>query len=112
VADEPETTEPDAPEPDGQPTVASLDARLDRIEQAIREFFAQPGQAEELAAAPDIKAEVRAAVAEVQAADKADQEQAAAELSLKEQIGQLRAQVEKPPQEYKRATERMGWAKP
>jgi hypothetical protein len=107
---EPPATPPAEPaEPAGGPTVDSLDARLDRLEDMIKGFFGQqPGQAE----TPDIKGEVRAAVREVQAADKAKADKAAEQKSLADQVAELKAEVEKAPQEYKRATQRMGWTTP
>lgn len=107
---EPPTTPPAEPsEPAGGPTVDSLDARLDRIEEMIKGFF---GREPEQAEAPDIKGEVRAAVREVQAADKAKAAKAEQEQSITDQIAELKAKVETAPQEYKRATQRMGWNRP
>ena len=98
----------------GDPTLASLDGRLDRLESLIENFISggSGGQAE----APDIKAEVRAAVREVQAKDKAkaDKETAdAAEAqSIEDRIKHLEHKTEDAPMEYRPVTNFLGWAKP
>ena len=105
--------EPAAPaEHDGE---GSLETRVGRIESAgeqIRELLTGGGGQREEPEAPDIKAEVRAAVREVQAKDKARADKAAEEQSLKEQVANLQAKVETAPQEYKKATNAMGWNRP
>jgi hypothetical protein len=106
---EPPAAPAEPSEPAGGPTVDSLDARLDRLEDMIKGFF---GQQPEPAEAPDIKGEVRAAVREVQAADKAKAAKADQEQSIADQLADLKAKVETAPQEYKRATQRMGWNTP
>ena len=98
----------------GDPTLASLDGRLDRLESLLENFISgSSGQEQE---APDIKAEVRAAVREVQAKDKAkadkDAEQAAAAQSIEDRIKHLEHKTEEAPMEYRRATNMLGWAKP
>ena len=98
----------------GDPTLASLDGRLDRLESMIENFISggSGGQAE----APDIKAEVRAAVREVQAKDKAKADKetadAAAAQSIEDRIKHLEHKTEDAPMEYRRATNMLGWAKP
>jgi hypothetical protein len=51
-------------------------------------------------------------VREVQAKDKAKADRAAEQQSLADQVKDLKAKVETAPQEYKRATQAMGWNRP
>jgi hypothetical protein len=103
---------PDAPGHDG-----GTDERLSRIETTLAEVisFLKGGggpAADPEPEAPDIKAEVRKAVREVQQADRDRAAKAAEQESIKDQIGSIKAMLEKPPQEYRRATQAMGWNKP
>jgi len=106
-----ETAAPE--EPSGEPTVDNLDDRLDRVESTMAEVLAflkgggQPKAGEP--EAPDIKRQVREAVREVQKADGEKAAKAEEEQSIKDQIGELRAALERKPREHKRATRRMGW---
>jgi len=84
---------------------------MDRLEALVERFIEGTTNRPE-PEAPDIKAEVRAAVREVQKSDKDKEAKAAEQQSIQDQIAELKAAVEKPPQEFRRVTERMGWAKP
>jgi hypothetical protein len=113
MAEETETTEAETPDAPGHE--GSTDERLDRVETTLAEVLAflkgsGPAKAEE--PERDIKAEVRDAVREVQAKDKAKADKAAEEQSLKDQLADLKAKVETPPFEYRRVTQVMGWNKP
>jgi len=117
--EEPQQQQETAPEVEsggghGDPTLASLDGRLDRLESLIENFISGSSRGE--AEAPDIKAEVRAAVREVQAKDKAKAEKetadAAAAQSIEDRIKHLEHKTEDAPMEYRRATNVLGWAKP
>src|SRR5215469_3343190 len=98
----------------GDPTLASLDGRLDRLESMIENFIS--GGSGQQAEAPDIKAEVRAAVREVQAKDKAKADKetadAAAAQSIEDRIKHLEHKTEDAPMEYRPVTNFLGWAKP
>ena len=113
MAEETEHTEPETPEPSHE---GSEENRLHRLEEQMGEVlnFLRGGQgrAEAEPERPDIKAEVREAVREVQRQDKDKAEKAEAQKSLADQVAELKAQVEKPPFEYRRVTNVMGWAKP
>ena len=65
---------------------------------------------------PDIKAEVRAAVREVNAADRKAKDREAAETekaqSIEDRISALEHVPEDKPMEWKKSTNLMGWAKP
>ena len=115
MADEPETAEPEAPAAEEHDGEGSLETRVGRIESAveqIRELLTGGGGPREEPEAPDIKAEVRAAVREVQAKDAAKAAKAEEQQSLAEQVASLKAKVETAPQEYKKATNAMGWNRP
>src|SRR5215468_2072950 len=104
-----EPAAPDEPGHDG-----TNDERLSRIETTLAEvieFLKGGGPPTTAEAEPerDIKAEMREAIREVQAADKAKADKAQAAQSVQDQIGELRAAIERQPREYKKATRRMGW---
>jgi hypothetical protein len=95
----------------GDPTLHQLAERVDRLTGMFERFMEGGGQQAE-PEPPDIKAEVREAVREVQAKDKAKADRAAEQQSLADQVADLKAKVETPPFEYRPVTNRMGWAKP
>ena len=108
----PETGAAEVPAEGGEhETLGHLSERVDRLAGMLERFLEGSG-GHAPAEPPDIKGEVRAAVREVQAADKAKAEKAAEQQSLQEQIADLKAKVETPPFEYRPVTNRMGWAKP
>lgn len=121
MADEPQTTPPADDEPGagpghetGQgndPTLHQLAERVDRLAGMFEKFMEGSGQPAE-PDRPDIKGEVREAVREIQARDRAKAEKAAEEQSIKEQIGEIKAKLEQAPQEYRRVTQAMGWNRP
>jgi hypothetical protein len=96
------------------PTLPQLAERVDRLADAFERFMEGGGgqQAEPEPEPPDIKAEVRAAVREVQAKDKAKADREAEQQSLADQVKDLKSKVEQAPQEYKKATNAMGWNRP
>lgn len=93
----------------------TLSDRMDRLEALVERFIEGSGQREQ-AEPPDIKAEVRAAVRQVQEADRKAKDREAAETehqqSIEERIKGLEHKLEDKPFEYKRSTNMMGWAKP
>ena len=93
-------------------SLSHLSERVDRLAGMLEQFLNGAPRPGEQAEPPDIKAEVRAAVREVQAKDKAKAEREAEAQSLQDQIADLKAKVETPPFEYRPVTNRMGWAKP
>jgi ElaB/YqjD/DUF883 family membrane-anchored ribosome-binding protein len=93
------------------PTLHQLAERVDRL-TGMFERFMEGGGGQAEPEPPDIKAEVREAVREVQAKDKAKADRAAEQQSLADQVKDLKAKVETAPQEYKRATQAMGWNRP
>jgi len=112
---EPETETTEAPAEPGHD--GSTDERLSRIETTLSDVIAflkggQAAPAETEPEAPDIKAEVRAELRKLQAADRDKEAKAAEQESIKDQIGSIKAMLEKQPQEFKRATKIMGWAEP
>jgi uncharacterized protein involved in exopolysaccharide biosynthesis len=108
---EPPAAPPAEPaEPASGPTVNSLDARLDRLEGMLGELLSRPQQSETDEA--EIKRQVREGARKIAAAEKADAAEAAERQTIADQIAELKAEVEKAPQEYKRATQRMGWTTP
>lgn len=115
MADEPNEQPLPAETPSGGHDGEALEARVGRIEDAIgqiRDMLTGGGGQQAEPEPPDIKAEVRAAVREVQAKDKAKAEREAEQQSLADQMASLKAKVETAPQEYKKATNAMGWNRP
>jgi hypothetical protein len=106
---------------DGSDHGSGLESRLERVEAAMSELKdwimgqgGSPSRVED--SRPDIKAEVRAAVREVNAADRKAKDREAAETekaqSIEDRISALEHVPEDKPFEYKRSTSLMGWAKP
>ena len=100
---------------------SGIEGRLERVEAAMSELKdwimgqgGSPGRVED--GRPDIKAEVRAAVREVNAADRKAKDREAAETekaqSIEDRIAALEHVPEDKPMEWKRSTNLMGWAKP
>jgi hypothetical protein len=106
---------------DGGDHGSGLESRLERVEAAMSELKdwimgqgGSPSRVED--SRPDIKAEVRAAVREVNAADRKAKDREAAETekqqSIEDRISALEHVPEDKPMEWKRSTNLMGWAKP
>jgi len=97
------------------PTLHQLSAKVDRLAELVSGFIGGSQRGGD-AGQPDIKAEVRAAVREVQRADRAAADREAAETekqqSIEDRISALEHVPEEKPFEYKRSTSLMGWAKP
>lgn len=104
---------PDAPAGDHDPTVHQLAEKVDRLAHMFEQFMEGGGGHAE-AEPPDIKAEVRAAVREVQAKEKKKADDEAAAQSIQDQLTELRHKVETPPAEHvsKRSSRVMGWHVP
>ena len=114
---EPQAETPAPPaEGEGTPTVAQLDQKVDRLTELVERVLGGGGHdAPQANAAPeaepvDVGAEVRR---EMQKLHEKEQRQAAKEAeddaALTDKIKKV---VEKPPREFKKATERMGWVGP
>jgi hypothetical protein len=106
---------------DGGDHGSGIEGRLERVEAAMSELKdwimgqgGSPSRVED--GRPDIKAEVRAAVREVNAADRKAKDREAAETekaqSIEDRISALEHVPEDKPMEWKRSTNLMGWAKP
>lgn len=109
MADEPETTEaPEAEAPaegGDKPTLAEVDQRQDRLESKLDQVidFLKGGAAPAAKAepeTPDIKAEAREAVREVQAADRKREQRATVETEMRERLAHLEKLAEVKPVEY------------
>ena len=96
---------------DHDPTLHQLSEKVDRLAGLVEQFITG-NAAQPEAEPPDIKREVREAVREVQTADKAKAAKEEHAQSIEDRIGQVERKLEEAPMEFKRATERMGWAKP
>ena len=104
-------------EGEGTPTVAELDRKVDRLAEMISQLLGGGGhdapQAAEAApeAEPvDVGAEVRKEMDRLHAKEEArKKKEAEDDANLTNKIRQV---VEKPPREFKRATEAMGWVGP
>jgi hypothetical protein len=94
------------------PTVHQLAGKVDRLTSMVEQLLGGGGKEE--AETPDIKAEVRAAVREVQAKEKRKADDEAAAQSIEDRIGQLEKKAETPPADHeaKRSSRVMGWARP
>ena len=111
--------QPEAPPPaEGEetPTVAELDKKVDHLAEMISQLLGGGGrEAPQETAAPeaehvDVGAEVRKEMERVHAKEEArKQREAEADSALTEKIKKV---TEKPPREFKKATERMGWVGP
>jgi hypothetical protein len=123
VAEDEQTETPAAGQEaaDGGDHGSGLESRLERVEAAMSELkdwiMGQGGSPSRMEdSRPDIKAEVRAAVREVNAADRKAKDREAAETekaqSIEDRISALEHVPEDKPMEWKRSTNLMGWAKP
>ena len=109
--------EPAAPpaEGEGTPTVAELDRKVDHLAEMISKLLGGGGHEAPQEAAPeappvDIGAEVRKEHAKLKAKEEAEaRKKAEDDAALTDKIRKV---TEKPPREFKRATERMGWVGP
>ena len=111
--------EPAAPpsEGEGTPTVAELDRKVDHLAEMISQLLGGGGRGAPPDATPepepepvDVGAEVRKEMERVHAKEEARaKREAEADASLTEKIKKV---TEKPPREFKKATERMGWVGP
>jgi ElaB/YqjD/DUF883 family membrane-anchored ribosome-binding protein len=95
------------------PTVHELAGKVDRLTSMVEQLLGG-GKEEPAAEAPDIKAEVRAAVREVQAKEKKKADDEAEAQSIQDRIGHLEKRAETPPADHeaKRSSRMMGWARP
>ena len=113
MSEQPETPPP--AEGEGTPTVAELDKKVDHLAEMISQLLGGGGREAPTDATPepepvDVGAEVRKEMDRLHAKEEARAKREAEEDSkLTDKIKKV---VEKPPREFKRATERMGWVGP